>query len=78
MIFTMKMHNKWFSLWKCITNDFYYENALQMIFIITYDFLLSKCIACFCWGVWNGVPLKDLPKIFAIKIKKIYTIFALH
>ena len=44
MIFTIKMHKKWFSIikmyWKwllpseCVRNDFYYKNSLQMIFTI--------------------------------------------
>ena len=37
MIFTIKMHYKWFLLWKCIGNDFDYKNALEII-------LLQKCI----------------------------------
>ena len=34
MIFTIKMHWKSFFLYKFIGNDFYYKNALEMIFII--------------------------------------------
>ena len=34
MIFTTEMHWKWILLWKCIGNDFYYKNALEMIFTI--------------------------------------------
>ena len=37
MIFTIKMHKRWFLQWKCIRNDFYYKNAWEMIFTI-------KCI----------------------------------
>ena len=47
MIFTIKMHWKWFLLWKCNRNDFYYKNALEMIFTIKMHwkwFLLWKCI----------------------------------
>ena len=29
MIFTIKMHLKWFLLKKCIENDFYNENAFR-------------------------------------------------
>ena len=32
MIFTIKMHWKSFLLQKCIGNDLYYKNALEMIF----------------------------------------------
>ena len=34
MIFIIKMHWKWFLLLKCMENDFYYKNALEMIFTI--------------------------------------------
>ena len=42
------MHCKWFFLQKCIANDFYNENALQMILqwkCIANDFYYKKCIA---------------------------------
>ena len=36
MIFTIKMHCQWSSLWKPIANDFYPKNALPMIIMIKY------------------------------------------
>ena len=46
MIFTIKMHWKWFLLKKCIGNDFFYENTSEIIFTIKYivnTFYYKKC-----------------------------------
>ena len=36
MVFTIKINCKWFLLKKCIANDFYNKNALQIILLLKY------------------------------------------